>query len=300
MNLRELEDQVYTVIVGTGQQHPALYADLDQGAHTVATTDPEACLLFDALEQRLRLVGEAQDVTAPTAVTRAALAEARRVRPRVASWHSEPDAVGPRFRLPPPEETLAISVGSALTSRRSTRHFDPLDPRALSTLLYHSARIHDFLPSEDGYPATARAAPSAGARHPIDLILVADVDAYIPAPGEAQSSAYLFEPLTCQLVALPSEDAEWVAAVPSKVELLIGSRPPVTLILGARLERTFSRYRGGLSLVYRDAGAFMAVIATVASALQLNCCVLATPTETVMPMNKWIDVGGLAIGGRPP
>jgi hypothetical protein len=205
--------------------------------------------------------------------------------------------LGSRFRLPPPSESLPAPLGDVLASRHSVRRFAPLDPGDLATLLYHSARVHDLLPAEDGYPATTRAAPSAGARHPIDLIVVPAAEDVIAAPPEARSVAYFFDPLTCELVGLPPGEALPFAAVPHTAEELLGCRPPVTLVLGARLRRTLSRYRGGLSLVYRDAGALMAVVAVVASALRLSCCAIATPCAGSASLGRWVDVGGIVLGG---
>jgi hypothetical protein len=116
----------------------------------------------------------------------------------------------------------------------------------------------------------------------------------------AIGSPYLFDPMTCELVALSGRQADVFRGSLVHASELLGSSPSVILVMMARPIRTFSRYRGGLSLIYRDAGALLATVGVVSSALGLACCPLASVVSMKGELDlnsSWVDVGGVALGG---
>jgi SagB-type dehydrogenase family enzyme len=277
---------------------PAVVADLDGGQRTVLSSCPQAVAAFRDLTEAVSRTGD--EVAPVTAAGLAAVAEAARIQPEVTGYEPEARIDGPRFRLPAPNEDIPLSLAAAILARRSASRFGVLAAGALSTLLYHSVRVRGTWTAPDGYPASARAAPSAGARHPVDVVVVPNAIRDFAPPDAAVSAAYLFDPMTCELVALSGAAERWYARCPEEAERLLGVRPAVVLALAARVGRTLSRYRGGLSLVYRDAGCLMATIALVAAGLGLACRPLArstsVPSATSDVPTSWIDVGGIALG----
>lgn len=292
-----------------------VYGDLDDGARTVASDAPDVLALADALEARLLREADARPETvlptaSVTAATVAAVTEAARIRPRLDAIAAVHCGQGKRrehgvrrFRLPKPELRLSTPIGIALDQRRSSRKLGPLEPSALSTLLFHAARVRTLWTAEDGYTASSRAAPSAGARHPIDIVVVKGSAQSHFAPPGYQTQAFLFDPFTCELVCL--EDAEEAAfwGVSQRAAGLLGAEPPLVIAFRGRLERTSSRYRGGLSLVYRDAGGLIAMFGVVSAGLGLGCCPLAATSpegsfdiSVLTSDSEGLDLGGVAIG----
>ncbi|MBV9920324.1 MAG: hypothetical protein JOY78_05640 [Pseudonocardia sp.] len=111
---------------------------------------------------------------------------------------------------------------------------------------------------------------------------------------------YLFDPDLCCLVPLDDPDQMRYRASRQWVTSLLGAGPAALLAFAARPARTLSRYRGGLSLIYRDAGALLATLGLTASALGLACCAVAqvapTADTTWNETSNWIDAGGIALG----
>lgn len=299
-----LDSMPETVVVslrgGEGGVPVSLLADLDSGRRTVSVADRGALELFRELEHSIRRNGVQASPDSPTAGTLAGLAEAARVLPRVDHWPEESRPAGDRFRLPRPAERLAMPLGDVLRNRRSTRSFSTLDTAQLSTLLYHSARVRETWVGPGGFPCSSRSTPSAGARHPVDLIIIPGEMTGPGATDLALDSPCLYDPMTCELVRLSGPSAEAFRDGLGHASRMLGGTPSVLLAMVARLERTFSRYRGGLSLVYRDAGALLATIGLVASAIGLRGCPLArvtTSMEEFEVLPGWVDVGGVALGG---
>lgn len=281
----------------------AVACDLTDGTATIVSSAREAVEAFQSMIRVVLATGCPLPAAAPTATTLAAAREAARVRPGVGTWAGETDRPAGAVPLPLPAEEIGARLHEVLRVRRSVRRFSALSGRALSTLLYHAARTRWAWTADDGYPASSRAAPSAGARHPIDIVVVpgGPSDLYdCPLPG---ASGYLYDPARCCLTVLATADAgryrntmRWVASV-------LGSAPAVVLALAGRPERTLSRYRGGLSLLYRDAGALTATIGLVATGLGLRHCPVARAVpETDVAMadvGRWVDAGAIAVGGPP-
>lgn len=193
-----------------------------------------------------------------------------------------------------------MPLGDVLSARRSTRSFSTLDTAQLSTLLYHSARVRETWVGPGSFPCSSRSTPSAGARHPVDLVIIPGEMTGPGATDLARDSPCFYDPMTCELVKLSGPSAEAFRDGLGHASRMLGGTPSVLLAMVARLERTFSRYRGGLSLVYRDAGALLATIGLVASAIGLRGCPLArgtASTEDLEALPGWVDVGGVALGG---
>jgi SagB-type dehydrogenase family enzyme len=284
-------------IVRHSEEPNTILADLPGCAQTIRVSDPESSAMLDALVTRLQLVGVARESSEFTASSYALLTEASRIVPQPARITRSSDPDGIRTRLPAPSAELGATLDDALALRRSVRTFGKLDAQSLSSLLYHAGRIRDQS-FPNGVSETFRASPSAGARHPIDIIVVPTCRDMISKDWEANADAYWFDPGTCELVALAPDQCLLLEGVDEQAERLLGRCPPVTLVFAARVERTLSRYPGGLTLVYRDAGALTSVLALVGAALNLSMCPLATPTGGIRSFEGWIEVGGIAVGGQ--
>lgn len=134
----------------------------------------------------------------------------------------------------------------------------------------------------------------------MDLVVIPGEMTGPGATDLSRDSPCFYDPMTCELVRIPGPSAEAFRDGLDHASRMLGGTPSVLLAMVACLGRTFSRYRGGLSLIYRDAGALLATIGLVASAIGLRGCPLARGTasaERLEVLPGWIDAGGMALGG---
>jgi len=79
---------------------------------------------------------------------------------------------------------------------------------------------------------------------------------------------------------------------------------PLIFLFTALLPRTLSKYKNGLSLIWRDAGALITTISLVAEGLQLSSCPLGFSKPLINSDSFGIDegdawvMGGMVIGDK--
>ena len=252
---------------------------------------------FDAVEKQSKV----QFPGSLTAATLASVLEINNVNP-----HEAPSVAPSRTRgfgslLPRRQiSTLPdVSFAAVLEARHSVREFGAPNEADLLDLLTFAARSRFEWPTQDGRIASSRPSPSAGALHPIEIVIAAlEVRGLVPG-------MYWFDPVQCRLAVLPaSYDEAREVAVRAQAALAVDDTPPTVLCLVAELQRTLSRYAGGMSLILRDSGAMMATMCLVATALGLASCPVGiggeSPALGVLGVKypEWAEVGALAIG-RP-
>jgi len=235
--------------------------------------------------------------TTPSAAAIASVAEAALVEPIETGLK-----VTSSFPLAPVQVQLGpVAAGHSgrlsdvLEERVSERDLGPIDLPDLATLLVRSSRIRSWQSGPDGYQVSHRPVPSAGARHPCDLLVaVSEVE------GLA-SGWWLFEPAACGLIPGPSRlpDAEIILERLVAIGGLVRT-PPAAVFVVASFGRTLSRYPGGASLVWRDAGALLGVLHLVAAEAGLSSCILGTCGLVEKRVDESIvaDVGALVVGRR--
>lgn len=177
-----------------------------------------------------------------------------------------------------------------LDGRRSVRRGGPVSLPALASTLLTSSRVVSFATADDGYTRTWRPSPSAGGRHPIDLL----VDA--PEVAGVASGVYWFDAFRWALRparTLGDSVGELREAVSAAV--VTDCAPGATIFLMADFRRTGSRYHHPASLVWRDAGALMATIQLAAIGAGLSSC-LAGIGGTVSLPDGTVDVGAVVLG----
>ena len=181
-----------------------------------------------------------------SATTFAVITEAANIKPVLIPYQKSDYAYeGTRIPLKNVNETLpSITISEILSKRRSQRFFGPIDFSTLSNLLFHSARVRDIWISPDNYKATSRAAPTAGGRHPIDLLCV------INEVDGLNAGIYIFEPFSCELIEISnSNEAQEELNLEAFTRFGENSIPPVIIFFVAQLHRTFTRYPGGITFV---------------------------------------------------
>lgn len=159
------------------------------------------------------------------------------------------------IQLPPPALNGALSLEAVIARRRTRRHFDgrPLTWAEIGQLLWSAAGITD--------PASGkRAAPSAGARYPLEFYIVTPDGLYHYGPNQH----------TLHLIVDGDQRARLAAACWQE---FIG-QAPVTIAISAAVERTAQRYgeRGLRRYIPMDVGHAAQNLLLQATALGLAAC----------------------------
>lgn len=175
--------------------------------------------------------------------------------------------------------------------RRSRREFSALRPTDLSSLLWYSARTQAVSHSNYGFELEQRPVPSGGAIHPIHIL--------IKSPDEPHWGRY--DSRQHSLIALESASLILEGLEDHSESVLPGSTA-TKILLVAEPGKTGAKYDHPESVIWRDAGALLAVLSVVAQALHLNYCPLGITADPwasrLGPPGLLVGVG-MAMVGRP-
>lgn len=169
-----------------------------------------------------------------------------------------------------------------LRTRRSRRGFGRIGVDELGPLLWHAARTCGYVEGEYG-TVELRPAPSAGARHPIDLMLF---DTRVAQGFVYRSTLHCLD----QLRVGAQEHGRLVAAARAVLDLGEGW----LLWLVAQPARTLAKYECGEGFVLLDAGALVATLSFAAHATDVAYCALGISGEPWI--SRLLDSQGAAVG----
>jgi len=169
-----------------------------------------------------------------------------------------------------------------LRTRRTSRRFGSISLVELSPFLWHAAHTCDVV--EGAYGAVElRPSPSAGARHPLDLLLI-DIE---------RGGAFVYRPL--------SHGMDQIEADPRKLgdlaDMVRGVLDPgngLLLWLVAQPARTLAKYEHGEGFVLLDAGALVATLSFAAHATNIAYCPVGVSGEPYV--SRMLKSDGTAIG----
>lgn len=189
-------------------------------------------------------------------------------------------------------------LATVLDERRSSGAMKAFGLHELVALLARAYRVQNVHGAGDGAALwTARPVPSAGARHPFELLVsVAAVDGL-------EAGRYVFDP---HRVGLPRLAPAW-ARYASDVEdaALRAARSstaaPAMVVLVANANRVADRYSAPLTLLMRDAGVLLQTLHLVATDLGLASRILGSAghiTHVDGSGDLVVDCGALIIGSR--
>ena len=195
-----------------------------------------------------------------------------------------------RIKLARPENNAA-DFFELIRQRSSIRTFKKLKPGDLDQLLWYSDKAFSVDINDRGYILYHRPVPSAGARHPIDILVCLDV---------SRPVLHYYDPFTHALGQLDL-DEPIVQGFLMHVQQNLPVMEGVLLWLIAHPARTEAKYENAESLVWRDAGALIQQIQLTATALGLGSCPIGTlgvPFEQQLFGNigRTIAAGGIVVG----
>jgi SagB-type dehydrogenase family enzyme len=206
-------------------------------------------------------------------------------------WYEEfRYSLGATVELRAPRWRSTASIGRAIASRQTAIPTAPPSSQELATVLWACARVFrtEILPS--GSLWQHRAAPSAGGRHPIDLVVLT-----------RKRACFLYDGICHSLHAICETDKGATDRMVRQCSDAIGFIKGVMVMFVAQSSRTTSKYRDGESLVWRDSGCLLAHAYLACSALGLKCVGLG-PTgdphiaRMLRGQGQLSGVGGCVIG----
>lgn len=186
---------------------------------------------------------------------------------------------GSRTQLAPRSEPLTLDLGALLEQRQTRREFTrTLTDDKLGEFLWLACRSRSSRASPFGFEQESRSHPSAGAMHPIHVLLARDAQDW-----------QRYEPVEHALVQLTGTRTAAATAREESAALLPVDQG-VLIALAAEPGKTAAKYENPESLVWRDAGAVLGYMSVAAEALGLSFCPLGILGERFV---------GAATGGDP-
>lgn len=192
----------------------------------------------------------------------------------------------PRLAPPPPSTFAEI-----LENRRSMRAMAPAPVREVVNAVAFATQPRQIL-TEDGLGRSRRPSPSAGALHPIEVLLV---------DWRGAPRAMRYNPWThrLELLAVPAPDSLSILAR-STSEILPSARGTALALVG-QLSRVEGVYHEPQSLFWRDAGALLQTLFLAATAFRLAFCplgVLGHEAVRAVGLESSLLACGIAMVGR--
>ena len=199
---------------------------------------------------------------------------------------------GATIPLPPVGDIELGSMASALDARITRRSFSQVSQPQISALLWHTARTLQTAASPLGFAIEHRPVPSAGAIHPIHILV----------QSERTQGWARYCPQHHNLQTVPDADL-LVRPLVELCEVIVARDEGALILFAAEPGKTASKYESADSLVWRDAGVLQGHMALVAAALGLNFCLLGVTGEPwiadLSEKRQLRGVGAAILGSRP-
>lgn len=150
--------------------------------------------------------------------------------------------------------------------RESLRKFTKFTKLDLESLLYHCCQIKSMSIDNQGFLLTKRITPSAGGRHPVDLL--------ISLPEKDRTLSY-YNPLDHSLAELEIEKSKLNKFFSTINDNLLISNACI-IWFSIQVNKTTSKYNNAESLYWKDVGVLIYAIQLVTTYLGFNSCPLGT------------------------
>jgi SagB-type dehydrogenase family enzyme len=193
-----------------------------------------------------------------------------------------------------PEKFPQISFFEVIERRRSNRLFAMINIEKLSDLLWLTLRTRERKREESGYIWQHKNVPSAGGRHPIDILITGlnyDYKNYWKYNSISHSISRL---------AINIEKNQELLQI---VDQIIPYKNSLIIWQVCQYGKVNSKYENCESLIWRDAGVILANLYLTAEYLGLSCCALGITgdpwlSDILNGQNALIGTGGCLLGER--
>ncbi len=187
--------------------------------------------------------------------------------------------------LPVPKDNNKADLFETLVSRSTNREFAPTESEEISTLLWYSSKISETKDLGTGHIWQHRPTPSAGGRHPIDLMILSRNNNY---------EAGIYDPRAHAIAHLDTHETTPLKEFSCFLDENFKAQGATIIWFVAQPQKTTSAYNNATSLIYRDVGALEATIGLVAEGLNLNHCSIGISGEPWI--SSFLNSSGMAIG----
>lgn len=197
------------------------------------------------------------------------------------------------IRLPKVGESEQKDFLEVFSGRRSVKELGSCGLDELSRILFYAVKPYGIAQDDYGVYVCRSAAPSAGGRHPIDVL--------VGLPDEDERHLYLYQPLNHSLCKLAvSEVVE--QAFYRDVEQTLPFGESTLLWFSVQYMRCASKYSDYMSLVWRDVGAQLCCLQQAAKYVGIDSCPIGYLAEDsfgqLFRMNTLLSGGGMIIGKK--
>ena len=183
------------------------------------------------------------------------------------------------------------SFAATLEARRSQRAMTRATLREVVNAIAFAVRPREEVEG-DPFGRTRRPSPSAGAIHPVDVLLV-----------HGPCRVFRYAPRTHHLEALRVSAREHLDAFVEDCCEVLPEASGTGIVLVGNMNRVAALYERPESLLWRDAGVLLQTLALVATAYRLAFCpvgILGTPVLRALGLSESLLGVGVALIGRPP
>jgi len=193
-------------------------------------------------------------------------------------------------KIPP----IATPFDEVSKVRKSARFFKSVTVEELGTVLWYSAKVKSTFLKKNGYILTHRGTPSAGARHPIDIII-------LNPNFLIENNFYYYNPFEHSLNQLNSPFSGMTTLFTGHINKIVEINNATIIWFVAHVNRTAAKYENAQSLIWRDAGALINNIQMTCTAIGINSCPIGSLGEPYIsnffnPQPGVCGAGGLLIG----
>lgn len=187
----------------------------------------------------------------------------------------------------------SIDFLNVLYSRRSVKPSSSLPINKLSELLFHSLNIHSLSINEKNYITTKRTTPSAGGRHPVDLMILQNVPQY------NKMKLNYYNPIDHSLNELKISNKYLISFI-EEVNENINLNDSTLIWFVIQKNKTGSKYLNPESLYWKDTGALLYCLQLVSTYLGIKSCPIGSLASNsfhkLFNNNEIISGGGLIVG----
>ena len=173
-----------------------------------------------------------------------------------------------------------------LRERRSVKQLGGCTIEKLSEILFHAVKPYTICKDDYDMTVYRSASPSAGGRHPIDIL--------VGLPENEGRRLFLYEPLSHSLRRL-DVPVELQREFFDDISQTLPLGDSVLIWFSIQYMRTASKYNDYESLVWRDAGAQLCCLQQVAKYVGLDSCPIGYLAEDTF--NKMFNCDSLVSGG---
>lgn len=196
------------------------------------------------------------------------------------------------FKLPKVGEAVqAKSFIEVFKGRRSVKRIGCCSLDDLSKILYYAYKPYEISKDDYGVTVSRSASPSAGGRHPIDIL--------VGLHEQDRRRLFLYEPIKHTLKRLAvSEEKQRLFF--EDVESTLPFGDSVLLWFSMQYMRTASKYTDYMSLIWRDVGAQLCCFQQAAKYVGLESCPIGYLAEEsfheLFDSDALVSGGGMIIG----